>query len=256
MPQVRSPSAASARTIATRTGSLNAAMTANPIGLVVLAIVALVAVIVLLWVKCEGFRKVVLAVWNALQVGAVAAFNAIKTVVVTVWNAIRSATIAVWNGIRAALATAWAAVTRVFDFTLLGLVIKNFDKIKAVALSVAGAIRGAWDAVWSFISGIISKITGAWSKVSGILSHIPGLGGLASGKSITPTVASYTMAYPASVLMGGRAAGTQVRGQASSTVNVFGALDPEGVARQVRAILNASDIRHGRTTSLRRAVAW
>ena len=39
--------------------ALNVAMTANPIGLVVIAVVALIAGIAALWDKCEGFRKVV-----------------------------------------------------------------------------------------------------------------------------------------------------------------------------------------------------
>jgi hypothetical protein len=39
--------------------ALNAAMYANPIGIVVIAVVALIAGIAALWDKCEGFRKVV-----------------------------------------------------------------------------------------------------------------------------------------------------------------------------------------------------
>jgi hypothetical protein len=39
--------------------ALNVAMTANPIGLIVVAVVALIAGIAALWDKCEGFRKVV-----------------------------------------------------------------------------------------------------------------------------------------------------------------------------------------------------
>jgi hypothetical protein len=59
---------------------LNAALTANPIGLVVLAIAALVAGFVLLWNKSEGFRNFFIDMWNTIQ-----------RVVTDVWRNIQSA---------------------------------------------------------------------------------------------------------------------------------------------------------------------
>lgn len=49
---------------------LNAALSANPIGLVVLAIGALVAGIVLAWQHSETFRNIVLGAWDAIKTGA------------------------------------------------------------------------------------------------------------------------------------------------------------------------------------------
>jgi tape measure domain-containing protein len=46
---------------------LNIAMTANPIGLVVAGIAALVVGIVMAWRKFEGFRKVVMGLWEAFK---------------------------------------------------------------------------------------------------------------------------------------------------------------------------------------------
>lgn len=46
---------------------LNAAMTANPIALIVIAIVALVAGFVLLWNKCEGFRNFFIGMWDGIK---------------------------------------------------------------------------------------------------------------------------------------------------------------------------------------------
>lgn len=43
---------------------LNAAMYANPIGLIILLVVALVAVFVLLWMKSEGFRNFFIGMWD------------------------------------------------------------------------------------------------------------------------------------------------------------------------------------------------
>ena len=47
--------------------ALNAAMTANPIGIVIVAIGALVGLIALAWNKMEGFRRVVFKGWEALK---------------------------------------------------------------------------------------------------------------------------------------------------------------------------------------------
>jgi len=46
---------------------LNAAMTANPIGIIIVGITALVAVIAVLWDKCEGFRKIMGAVFETVK---------------------------------------------------------------------------------------------------------------------------------------------------------------------------------------------
>ena len=73
--------------------ALNVAMKANPIGLIIVAIAALVAGIVLLWKRSETFRNIVLAVWGAVQRGisvavgvVVGVFNGIQTTLTNVGN--------------------------------------------------------------------------------------------------------------------------------------------------------------------------
>lgn len=57
--------------------ALNAVLSANPIALVALAIAAVIAIIVVLWNKCDWFREGVLAIWEAIKEGAINAWNAI-----------------------------------------------------------------------------------------------------------------------------------------------------------------------------------
>ncbi len=45
----------------------NLALSANPIGVVIVAITALVAAFVLLWNKCEGFRNFFIGMWEAIK---------------------------------------------------------------------------------------------------------------------------------------------------------------------------------------------
>lgn len=64
---------------------INIAMMANPIGLIVLLIVGLVAVFVILWNKSEGFRDFWIGVWEAISGGVMAAVGWITD---TAWPAI------------------------------------------------------------------------------------------------------------------------------------------------------------------------
>lgn len=67
---------------------LNVVMAANPIGLIVIAIAALVAAFVTLWNTSDGFRDAVTNAWNsivsaatALRDGVVNAFNSVKSTI-------------------------------------------------------------------------------------------------------------------------------------------------------------------------------
>lgn len=140
---------------------VNAAMRANPIGIVITILTALVAAIVLAYNKNETFRKIVQNVWKAIQ-SAISfawnnvikpAFNAIvsfitgtlvpkmnwlyNNVIKPVWNGIKTAISTVWNsGIKpvfTALATfITKTVPNAFD-TGVKAIGKFWDKVKAIA---------------------------------------------------------------------------------------------------------------------------
>lgn len=57
---------------------LNAALTANPIGLVILAIAAIIAIIVVAYKKSETFRALLNALWVSLKAGAALAWQALR----------------------------------------------------------------------------------------------------------------------------------------------------------------------------------
>lgn len=132
---------------------VNAALSANPIGLIVVGIAALVAGVVLAWKHSEKFRAVVTAAWAGIKAATVATFNAVKNVITG----------------------AFKVLARVFlNFTGPGLIIKHWNTIRSVTASAWGAIRGAVsgavNAVKNAISSMIGKITGIKSKVTGALS--------------------------------------------------------------------------------------
>lgn len=67
--------------------ALNVAMSANPIGIIIIAITALVAGFVLLWNNCEGFRNFFIGMWEGIKAcvsGVVSWFSGI-------WEGIKNA---------------------------------------------------------------------------------------------------------------------------------------------------------------------
>lgn len=184
---------------------LNAAMTANPIGLIVLAIVALVAIFVIAWKKSETFRTIVTGAWNGIKTAAVAVFgflrgflsavwSAIKTVVTTqvrivltvvraVWNGIKAATSAVWNGIKAVVGAVIRAVVTV--------VRTQVTIAKTVLLAAWNAAKAGTTRVWNgikegvrtAIAKLVEFVRGIKAKVTGIFSAA-GTWLLSAGKRI------------------------------------------------------------------------
>lgn len=60
----------------------------GPVGLVVLAIAAVIAIVILLWNNCEWFRDAVMAVWEWIQVAAINTWEWIKNAAAVTWDAI------------------------------------------------------------------------------------------------------------------------------------------------------------------------
>lgn len=93
--------------------ALNAAMLANPLGLVIIAIVALIAIVVLCYKRFEGFRNVVNTVWEAIKTGALFVWNNVLLPFFTwinsmIHNYLVPAFLWLWeNGIK----PAWDAIT-------------------------------------------------------------------------------------------------------------------------------------------------
>jgi phage-related protein len=147
---------------------LNAALDANPIALVILALVALGAAIVLAWTKSETFRRIVTEAWNAIKSTTTAVFNAVKNVVLGAWHAIETATEAVltflkehWRAAVVALATILLGPLG----TLVAVIATHWSQIK-------GAASSAWNAVESTVTGAVNRVRSVVSSVFTALGNI------------------------------------------------------------------------------------
>ncbi len=81
------------KVVTAATWAWNAAMAANPIGIVVVAIVALIAILVACWFKFKGFREFVTSAWESIKNAAISAWNWLQPV----FRSIGDAALAVWN---------------------------------------------------------------------------------------------------------------------------------------------------------------
>ncbi len=113
----------------------NTALSANPIGLIIIAIVGLVAGIVLLWQKNEAFRNFIKGAWNVI------------------WGAIKF----VWDWTKKNWPYLLGILTGPIGMATV-LIVKNWDKVK-----------GAGIKVWNWIKDLPSNIGKALGKIASIL---------------------------------------------------------------------------------------
>lgn len=166
--------------------ALNAAMAANPIGLVVLAIVALVAAFIWLWNNVEGFRNFFIGVWDAIQVAMAAVtdwFTATWDAVVSwfegVWKSVAGFLGGIWQGIKSAIGkvagffkTVWNVVVKAVTlyFRLWWAVISG---IIAVIRKVVGAVTAWFRAVWNtVVQLVVGYFRSWWNFISAVISGI------------------------------------------------------------------------------------
>jgi phage-related protein len=184
--------AAGAAVVTAAQWAWNTAVSANPIGLVVIAIAALVAALVVAWKNSETFRRIVTGAWNGIRDTTTAVWGALKSffdkwwpallavatfglsaIVLTVighWDDIKGATVAAWDAIKTAVTS---PVTAIRSAVSVG-----WGAIQSVTSTTWGAVKSAsstsWNATKSVVEtavgGIKSGVTTGWNAVKSATS--------------------------------------------------------------------------------------
>lgn len=147
---------------------LNAAMSANPIGIVVIAIAALVAGFIALYNKSETFRNAVNALWDAVKGAFTKIGQTIGNIVKAVgekFTEIKEKIGAVWDGIKEKASAAWDKIKSVVSGALDA--VKGFisDKLTAAKETVSNIADGIKDALGTAWSTIKDTASNAWETV-------------------------------------------------------------------------------------------
>lgn len=156
---------------------LNAAMTANPIGLVVLAIVALVAIIVIAWKRSDTFRAIVTGALNAVLAAA-------RAVASWFTGSFLPFISRVWSGISSGATSAKNGIVGAFN-SVVGFV-------KGLPGRISSAASGMWGGITSAFRSAINWIIGRWNNlefgIPAIDTHIPGVGKVGGFTLGTPNI--------------------------------------------------------------------
>lgn len=120
--------------------ALNMVMNANPIGIIITAITALVAGFITLWNTSDEFRNFWIELWNSILAFVQPIIDAIVGFFVGAWDTIVSV---------------WTTATEFFS---------------GIAVAIAGFFSSAWNsivAVWSVVSGFFTSI---WNTIVAIFT--------------------------------------------------------------------------------------
>ena len=184
--------------------ALNFIMSLNPITLIIIAIVALITILVVLWNKCEWFRDgvmtVINAVWSAIQAVGSFIMNIFTTVFNFIWSIVQAYVnfwITVWttvfNIVSTVLTSIWNVIQSVFNFIwgiisgVINSIVSAFQTVANVVKSVFNSVKNAISSIFSGIVNIIkAPINGLIGLVNGIIKGlnkiklpdwVPGIGG-------------------------------------------------------------------------------
>ena len=221
-----------AKVTAVATGAqkaLSAAMTANPIGIIIAAIAAAIAIIVLLYTKCEWFRNGVNAIFTAIK-------GALSQVIAATQNAVASAAAflsnaqssiaeffsaarqrftaaveflsGVWQSITAAASAAWQTIKSVVQvgIMLIGEVLSAAFQIITLPFqfiwqNCRDTVLAVWEAIRTAISTALTAIGSAisekWTAIKSIFGPILSAIGSAVSGAWTAVTEKTSAAYEA-----------------------------------------------------------
>jgi hypothetical protein len=182
---------------------LNAALSANPIGLIVIAIAALVAGVIYAYTHFGWFRTAVQAAWAGIQAASSWAWNNIlkpifaavgwyiNTVVIPAYRLLWNVVKAVWKGIGAVVSAYWNNILKpIFNLIkwYVGTILVPYFKllwtvVKTVWNSVGSVIKAVWNTTvkptFNALKSAVGAVAGAfrtavdavktvWDKLRGV----------------------------------------------------------------------------------------
>jgi TP901 family phage tail tape measure protein len=137
--------------------ALNATMLANPVVLIVTAIVALIAIFVVLWNKCDGFRQFWINLWEG-----------IKSVVSTVVEALKG----FFTGVIDFVKNNWQALLLLLVNPFAGAFKLLYDNCEGFREFINGFLENVKSLISGAMTAIKTVITTIWNAISTFFTTI------------------------------------------------------------------------------------
>ncbi len=225
--------------------ALNIALRANPIGLVITAIGALVAIVVLAYNKSETFRNIVQALWSGIKAGASAIAEGFGALVGWVQDAI--------DLVRGGLSRSWDYARRGARL-LIDPILRGFRAINGLIQRAIGFVRNLFNFQMPGWMRSLGSIVGL---------SVEGEQGAAQRQSAALAAAqdaeqrqALGLVAPARFAPAPAAAATPPGGAGGLVININGALDPDRTARQIERLITRRGRRLGALQAGEGAFAW
>lgn len=150
---------------------LNAVMAANPIGLVIAAVTALVTAFVILWNTSEDFRQFWIDLWENIKNAAGAAWEWITGVFEDAWAGIKSA----WSGVKGFFSGVWEGIKSIFS-GVKGWFSNVFQGAADAISTIFNGIVGVIKAPINWLINALNTVINGINKIK-IPDWVPGIGG-------------------------------------------------------------------------------
>ena len=141
----------------------------GPIGWVIIAVVALVALIIIYW---DQIKAATIAAWTTTVNFLVAAWDLIKTYAMAKFNSLVTLLTTIWTAVKTAAILAWQIITT--------YLMQKWNSIKSTATAIFNGIKSFLVAVWNGIksgistavSSIVSFVTNGWNRLKSTTSSV------------------------------------------------------------------------------------
>lgn len=171
--------------------ALNLVMSMNPIGLIIAAVVGLVAGFIYLWNNCEGFREFWIGLWESIKTYAGIAIdwlvNLFTVTIPEAWESFKTYCSELWNSVWTTVSTAamniWTSVTTWFGDmwtsiteAVTGIWTDVTTKFSEIWTSLTTTVQSIWTSVTSKFTEIktslFDTVSGIWSDVTSKFTEI------------------------------------------------------------------------------------